>query len=34
MQYNTIHDKKQSVLEKKPIGQLPMIFEIRSINKR
>lgn len=32
MQYNIIHDKKQSVLEKKPIDKLIGKFEIRFIN--
>jgi hypothetical protein len=31
MQYNIIHDKKQSVLEKKPIDRLQVLFEIRII---
>jgi hypothetical protein len=32
MQYNIIHDKKQSVMEKKPIDKMGLIFEIRFIN--
>jgi hypothetical protein len=31
MQYNIIHDKKQSVLDKIPIDNLLCIFEIRFI---
>jgi hypothetical protein len=31
MQYNIIHDKKQSEMEKIPIEKLLMIFEIRFI---
>jgi hypothetical protein len=31
MQYNIIHDKKQSEMEKIPIDKFQLIFEIRFI---